>query len=246
MKIKLTSVYVDDQTKALKFYTEVLGFAKKADFSNGPYRWLTVASAEEPDGTQLQLALNNNPAAKAYQDAMFQQNQPATMFFTDDIKGDYERIKASRRRVHHAADRRNRLDHCDAQRYLRQPHSADPAGTLVGMTEKTNDQSNKIRIGSCQCRAVARVLVPSRGCSRTPPLDQDVGAGGLHFGADRVSDRTHSDAGRAPLGCARCGSDRAQLDLRSGQYGQKPYAPRRFPHEVRGVGTLVRQGRRRR
>ncbi|MGC2473872.1 MAG: VOC family protein [Candidatus Sulfotelmatobacter sp.] len=94
MKIKLTSVYVDDQTKALKFYTEVLGFAKKADFSNGPYRWLTVASAEEPDGTQLQLALNNNPAAKAYQDAMFQQNQPATMFFTDDIKGDYERIKA--------------------------------------------------------------------------------------------------------------------------------------------------------
>ena len=94
MKIKVTSVYVDDQDKALRFYTEVLGFAKKADFSQGPYRWLTVASPEEPDGTELQLALNNNPAAKAYQQAIFQQGQPAAMFFTDDVKGDYERIKA--------------------------------------------------------------------------------------------------------------------------------------------------------
>ena len=94
MKIKVTSVYVDDQDKALRFYTEVLGFAKKADFSQGPFRWLTVASPEEPDGTELQLALNNNPAAKAYQQAMFQQGQPAAMFFTDDVKGDYERIKA--------------------------------------------------------------------------------------------------------------------------------------------------------
>src|SRR5213592_2796930 len=94
MKIKLTSVYVDDQEKALRFYTEVLGFTKKNDFSNGPYRWLTVASTEDPDGTELQLALNNNPAAKAYQQALFQQSQPAAMFFTEDIKGDYERIKA--------------------------------------------------------------------------------------------------------------------------------------------------------
>src|SRR5579862_2684629 len=94
MKIKLTSVYVDDQEKALRFYTEVLGLTKKADFSNGPYRWLTVASPEEPNGTELQLALNDNPAAKAYQQALFQQGQPAIMFFTDDVKGDYERIKA--------------------------------------------------------------------------------------------------------------------------------------------------------
>ena len=94
MKIKLTSVYVDDQAKALHFYTEVLGFAKKADFSQGPYRWLTVASPEEPNGTELQLALNNNPAAKAYQEAIFQQNQPAAMFYTDDIQGDYGRMKS--------------------------------------------------------------------------------------------------------------------------------------------------------
>ena len=94
MKIKLTNEYVDDQEKALRFYTEVLGFVKKADFSQGPFRWLTVVSPEEPDGTELQLALNDNPAAKAYQQAMFEQGQPAAMFFTNDVKGDYERIKA--------------------------------------------------------------------------------------------------------------------------------------------------------
>ena len=93
MRIKLTSVYVDDQDRALRFYTEVLGFAKKADFSNGPFRWLTVVSPEEVDGTELQLALNNNPAAKAYQQAIFQQSQPAAMFYTNDVKGDFERMK---------------------------------------------------------------------------------------------------------------------------------------------------------
>jgi predicted enzyme related to lactoylglutathione lyase len=94
MKIKLTSLYVDDQEKALRFYTDVLGFVKKADFSQGPFRWLTVASPEDPDGTELQLALNNNPATQAYQQALFHQNQPAAMFFTDDVQADYERMKA--------------------------------------------------------------------------------------------------------------------------------------------------------
>jgi predicted enzyme related to lactoylglutathione lyase len=94
MQIKVTSVYVDDQDKALRFYTDVLGFVKKADFSQGPFRWLTVASPAEPEGTELQLALNSNPAVKAYQQAMFQQGQPAAMFFTDDVQGDYERMKA--------------------------------------------------------------------------------------------------------------------------------------------------------
>jgi predicted enzyme related to lactoylglutathione lyase len=94
MKIKLTSVYVDDQQKALRFYTEVLGFVKKTDFSQGPFRWLTVGSPENPDGTELQLALNNNPATKAYQQAMFQQGQPAAMFYSDDLQADYERLKA--------------------------------------------------------------------------------------------------------------------------------------------------------
>src|SRR4026209_2045130 len=91
MKIKLTTVYVDDHDKALRFYTEVLGFVKKADFSQGSYRWLTVASPEEPEGTELPLAPNANPAAQAYQRALFEQSQPAAMFFTDDVQGDYER-----------------------------------------------------------------------------------------------------------------------------------------------------------
>ncbi|MCA1648363.1 MAG: VOC family protein [Chloroflexi bacterium] len=95
MKIKLTTLYVEDQDKALRFYTDVLGFVKKADFSQGPYRWLTVASAEEPDGTELQLERNDNPAAKAFQQAKFQQSQPAAMFYTDDVQRDYERMKAA-------------------------------------------------------------------------------------------------------------------------------------------------------
>jgi predicted enzyme related to lactoylglutathione lyase len=94
VKIKLTSVYVDDQERALRFYTEKLGFVKKADFSQGPFRWLTVASAEEPGGTELQLAPNDNPAASAYQQAIFEQGQPAAMFYADDVQADYERIKA--------------------------------------------------------------------------------------------------------------------------------------------------------
>jgi predicted enzyme related to lactoylglutathione lyase len=94
MKIKLTSIYVDDQEKALRFYTEVLGFVEKADVTQGPYRWLTVASPEEADGAELQLALNDNPAASTYQRAMFEQSQPAAMFFTDDVQADYERIEA--------------------------------------------------------------------------------------------------------------------------------------------------------
>jgi len=94
VRIKVTSIYVDDQDEALRFYTDVLGFVKKADFTQGPFRWLTVASPEEPDGAELQLALNDNPAAKTYQQAIFQQGQPAAMFFTDDVQADYERIKA--------------------------------------------------------------------------------------------------------------------------------------------------------
>lgn len=95
MKIKLTTIFVNDQDRALSFYTDVLGFAKKTDVGTGQYRWLTVTSAEEPDGTELQLAPNSNPAAQAYQQAIFEQGQPAAMFFTSDIQGEYERIKGA-------------------------------------------------------------------------------------------------------------------------------------------------------
>jgi len=93
VKIKLTSIYVNDQEKALRFYTGVLGFVKKADFSQGPFRWLTVASADDPDGTELQLALNDDPAAKAYQQALFDQGKPAAMFYVDDVQREYDRMK---------------------------------------------------------------------------------------------------------------------------------------------------------
>lgn len=94
MKIKLTRIYVDDQENALRFYTDVLGFVKKADFTQGSYRWLTVASAEEPAGTELQLALNDDPAGRAYQQAMREQGQPAVMFYSDDVQTDCDRAQS--------------------------------------------------------------------------------------------------------------------------------------------------------
>ena len=93
MKIKITGVFVDDQDKALRFYTDVLGFVKKTDVGAGGYRWLTVVSPEEPDGTELQLALNTDPAAKTFQQALFQQGKPAAMFYVDDVQREYERMK---------------------------------------------------------------------------------------------------------------------------------------------------------
>ncbi|MGZ5433688.1 MAG: VOC family protein [Thermoanaerobaculia bacterium] len=93
MKIKLTSVFVDDQEKALMFYTDVLGFVKSSDISAGNYRWLTVVSPDEQNGTQLLLEPNENPAAKTYQRAIFEQGIPAAMFFVDDIEKEYQRLK---------------------------------------------------------------------------------------------------------------------------------------------------------
>lgn len=93
MRIELTSVFVHDQAKALTFYTDSLGFVKKADIKAGEYRWLTVTSPENKDGTQLVLEPNENPAAKTYQEAIFRQNIPAAAFFVDDIQKEYERLK---------------------------------------------------------------------------------------------------------------------------------------------------------
>jgi predicted enzyme related to lactoylglutathione lyase len=95
VKIRLTSIYVDDQEKALRFYTDILGFTKKTDVTQGPYRWLTVASAEEPDGAELQIASNANPAAKAYQQAMFEQGERAAMFYVDDVQREHDRLTAA-------------------------------------------------------------------------------------------------------------------------------------------------------
>jgi predicted enzyme related to lactoylglutathione lyase len=92
MKIKILTLHVDDQQKALRFYCEVLGFTKKADFSSGGYRWLTVASPEAPDGPELQLEANTDPAARTYQQAKFQQGRPAAMFYVDDVQSEHDRL----------------------------------------------------------------------------------------------------------------------------------------------------------
>ncbi len=93
MKIQLNSVLVDDQEKALKFYTEVLGFVKKMDMPVGDFRWLTVVSPEGPDDIELVLEPNNNSAAKTFQEAIFGQGIPRTAFAVDDIQKEYERLK---------------------------------------------------------------------------------------------------------------------------------------------------------
>jgi catechol 2,3-dioxygenase-like lactoylglutathione lyase family enzyme len=92
MKITLTSIFVDDQDKALQFYTDALGFIKKTEIPIGNFKWLTVVSPDLPDGVELLLEPNNNPAASTYQKAIFEQGIPATAFNVDDINKEYERL----------------------------------------------------------------------------------------------------------------------------------------------------------
>ncbi len=94
MKIILTSVFVNDQDRALKFYTGVLGFVKKSDVSAEGYRWLTVVSPDDPDGTELLLEPNDNPVAQAYQRGVREQGIPAASFGVEDVRAEYERLKA--------------------------------------------------------------------------------------------------------------------------------------------------------
>src|SRR5207249_10208467 len=89
MKIKLTSVFVNDQNRALDFYTKTLGFVKKADIGAGNYRWLTVVSAEEPNGSQLVLGPNDNRAAKSYLESIFKQGIPAYMIVVLDLQHEF-------------------------------------------------------------------------------------------------------------------------------------------------------------
>ncbi len=93
MKIILTSVFVDDQDKALDFYTGVLGFQTKQDVPLGEFKWLTVVSPDAPDGTELLLEPNDNPVAKRYQEDLAAQGIPAAMFGVDDIAAEHERLR---------------------------------------------------------------------------------------------------------------------------------------------------------
>ena len=93
MKIKLTSVMVDDQEKALKFYTGILGFVKKTEIPLGEHRWLTVVSKEEPDGVELLLEPMGFAPAKIYQKALYEAGIPLTAFHVDDIQKEFERLE---------------------------------------------------------------------------------------------------------------------------------------------------------
>jgi len=94
MRIKWTTLYVDDQDKALHFYTDKLGFQKKSDFSQGSYRWLTVVSPEEPDGVELVLESAANTAGNAYRKAMRDKEQPVANFLVSDVRGEHDRLVA--------------------------------------------------------------------------------------------------------------------------------------------------------
>jgi catechol 2,3-dioxygenase-like lactoylglutathione lyase family enzyme len=94
MRIKLNSIMVDDQAKALRFYTEVLGFRKKSDFPVGEYRWITVVSPEGPDDLELALEPNANPAGKTFQEALFAQGIAATAFEVSDLTAEFQRLRA--------------------------------------------------------------------------------------------------------------------------------------------------------
>ena len=92
MRITLTNVFVSDQDEALRFYTETLGFVKKQDVPVGEFKWLTVVSPDDPDGTELLLEPNENPVAEAYQKGLFEQGIPAASFGVTDIRAEHERL----------------------------------------------------------------------------------------------------------------------------------------------------------
>ena len=94
MRITLTGVFVNDQDKARKFYTETLGFVKKHDLPVGEFKWLTVVSPDDPDGTELLLEPNENPVAQEYQKGIFDQGIPAASFSVTDIRAEYDKLKS--------------------------------------------------------------------------------------------------------------------------------------------------------
>src|ERR671917_1538299 len=99
MRINMASVLVDDQEKALRFYTDVLGFVKKTEFPVGEHRWLTVVSPEDPDGVELALEPDEHPASKPFKEALVADGMPYTSFAVDDVRQEFERLRAAGVRV---------------------------------------------------------------------------------------------------------------------------------------------------
>ena len=127
MKIVVTSVLVDDQEKALRFYTDVLGFEKKDDIPLGEARWLTVVSPQDREGTELLLEPDGHPAAKPFKAALVEDGIPYTSFGVDDVQAEFERMRRPRRPVHPGAPRHGPGHDGRLRRHLRQPHPDRPA-----------------------------------------------------------------------------------------------------------------------
>jgi catechol 2,3-dioxygenase-like lactoylglutathione lyase family enzyme len=113
MKINVTSVFVDDQAKALAFYTDVLGFVKKTDMPAGDNRWLTVVSPEAPDGVELLLEPDEHPAARSFKEALVADGLPFTSFAVDDVQAEFDRLSSS------------------GVRFVQQPTAMGPVTTAV-------------------------------------------------------------------------------------------------------------------
>ena len=136
MRIHLSSIPVDDQDKALRFYTEVLGFEKKTEIPLGEHRWLTVVSPEEPEGTELVLEPDSHPAVKPFKAALVSDGIPFTSFAVNDITAEFERLRALGVTVYAGAGRDGSRDHGRVRRHLRQPHPDRPAGVIPLNTER--------------------------------------------------------------------------------------------------------------
>jgi catechol 2,3-dioxygenase-like lactoylglutathione lyase family enzyme len=121
MRINVTSVFVDDQAKALAFYTDVLGFVKKTEMPAGEHRWLTVVSPEAPDGVELLLEPNEHPAARPFKEALVADGIPFTSFAVDDVHTEFERLR-ERGVVRPAAHADGPGDDRRVRRHLREPH----------------------------------------------------------------------------------------------------------------------------
>ena len=137
MRITLTSVLVDDQAKALAFYTDVLGFAKKTDVPLGEHRWLTVVSPDDPDGVELVLEPDEHPAAGPFKAALVEDGIPFTSFAVDDVAAEYERLRALGVRFTQAPTDDGPGDHRRVRRHLRQPHPDRPAAGLTSSGAST-------------------------------------------------------------------------------------------------------------
>ena len=152
MRIHVTSVHVDDQSRALEFYTDVLGFVKKTDLPAGEARWLTVVSPDDPDGTELLLEPANYPGLAELRQSMMSDGIPATSFAVVDVDGRGRPARGPRRHLHPAAGPEWTCHDGCLRRHLRQPHPDRRAGvmTVPALTAVSTARGRLCRRTSCR------------------------------------------------------------------------------------------------